>query len=465
MRLPVAGNLSGASTRGSGARGVALLAAALALFGAAGSGPAQAQPAPPAATVAATSDRVLSGRELASGAAIGTSTGSHRLVMQADGNAVLFAGTVTLWSTGTTGNAGARLRVGAGGNLTVVSTTGLPVWSNGIASAGARLVIKSDGRLYEVTPAGKAVWFTAPPRTVPRSYLADRAPYVLPGSQAGVAARRALVEGRTSDALLLEKAAAQSGARWFTPAQTVETVEGRVRAYVQAAAAAGKTPFLVTYAIPNRDCGGSSAGGFTPDVYLAWSAAVARGLVGARAVVVVEPESISHVYDCGDPAARFGQLRRVSAGYVAAGAEVYLDGGTSYSFGQVPSSLADIAARLRAAGVDQVSGFATNVSNFRATADERTYGNKLSDALGGVHYIIDTSRNGNGGLKDATGSIWCNPPGRALGDQPGATDDGAHVANLWVKTVGLSDGPCNGGPAAGQYWEAYLLGLAANAHW
>ncbi|WP_367651855.1 hypothetical protein [Curtobacterium sp. MCPF17_052] len=31
-----------------------------------------------------------------------------------------------------------------------------------------------------------------------------------------------------------------------------------------------------------------------------------------------------------------------------------------------------------------------------------------------------------------------------------------------MKTPGLSDGSCNGGPAAGQWWESYALALVAN---
>jgi len=116
-------------------------------------------------------------------------------------------------------------------------------------------------------------------------------------------------------------------------------------------------------------------------------------------------------------------------------------------------------------GVEHVAGFATNVANFQTTADETAYGKKLSELLGGANFIIDTSRNGNGGLRDASGGVWCNPAGRALGDPPGATSDGPHVANLWVKTVGASDGTCNGGPPAGRYWEKYLLELASNARW
>jgi endoglucanase len=38
-------------------------------------------------------------------------------------------------------------------------------------------------------------------------------------------------------------------------------------------------------------------------------------------------------------------------------------------------------------------------------------------------------------------------------------------ALLWVKLPGESDGACNGGPAAGQWWQEIALELAANADW
>jgi endoglucanase len=413
----------------------------------------------------APTDRVLAGEELSSGQEIVTATGSHRLAMQADGNLVLYAGAVTVWSTGTAGNPGARLRMAAAGDLAVTSGTGATLWTNGVSSPGARLVIKPDGRVYEVAKAGNAVWRTPPPRVVVRSYLADASPYVLPDSPAAIGARRALLAGRMGDAALLEKAAAQGSTRWLTTSDPPAAVEGTVRALAAAAQKAGQTPVFVAYAIPNRDCGSLSSGGFTAQVYRDWSAAVARGLVGFRAVVLVEPDSLMNIYKCPAPLERFALLKQVSAGYAAAGAEVYLDAGTGNTFGRSATTLADIAARLKTAGVDQVAGFATNVANFQTTAEESVYGHTLSAMLGGASFVIDTSRNGNGALRDATGVVWCNPPGRALGDRPGATVDGPHVANLWVKTVGRSDGTCNGGPTAGTYWEAYLLGLAANAHW
>lgn len=57
--------------------------------------------------------------------------------------------------------------------------------------------------------------------------------------------------------------------------------------------------------------------------------------------------------------------------------------------------------------------------------------------------------------------MWCNPQGRAIGNLP-TTQTGHSLADafVWVKVPGESDGTCNGGPAAGQWWGEYALGLA-----
>ncbi|RKN54957.1 endoglucanase, partial [Streptomyces klenkii] len=83
-----------------------------------------------------------------------------------------------------------------------------------------------------------------------------------------------------------------------------------------------------------------------------------------------------------------------------------------------------------------------------------------SELLGGAHFVIDTSRNGNGPY-EGTDEPWCNPPGRALGDAPTAgTGDPLVDAYLWIKRPGESDGECRGGPPAGQWWPEYALALA-----
>jgi endoglucanase len=223
-----------------------------------------------------------------------------------------------------------------------------------------------------------------------------------------------------------------------------------VRDAVTAARASGAVPVLVAYNVPDTDCGGYSAGGAqSPAAYADWIRQVADGIGNARAVVVVEPDALAQL--CGDPAQRYAMLG--SAIHVLEtnpGTFTYLDAGNP---SWVPA--ADMAQRLRAAGIADADGFSLNVSNFQTTASNVAYGRALSAALGGAHFVIDTSRNGNG-----PGSDWCNPAGRAVGERPTTATGQAGVdAFLWVKRPGESDGTCNGGPAAGVFWPAYALGL------
>ncbi len=136
---------------------------------------------------------------------------------------------------------------------------------------------------------------------------------------------------------------------------------------------------------------------------------------------------------------------------------VYLDAGNA-GWIKPPSRL---VRPLRSAGVASANGFSLNVSNFYTTTATMRYGNELSDRLGKAHYVIDTSRNGNGPAPAADPLHWCNPPGRALGRVPTTRTGRARVdAFMWVKPPGVSDGSCRpGAPAAGQWWGNYALEL------
>jgi endoglucanase len=108
--------------------------------------------------------------------------------------------------------------------------------------------------------------------------------------------------------------------------------------------------------------------------------------------------------------------------------------------------------------VQYARGFFTNVANFYTVAQETSYANSLSALIGGKHYVIDVSRDGNGWL-----GTWCNPPGAALGQNPHLTGGTTGLdALLWVKTPGASDGTCNGGPTAGAWYQSYALALVTN---
>ena len=255
------------------------------------------------------------------------------------------------------------------------------------------------------------------------------------------------------------KIAAQPQALWF--GGWSGDVRTAVNSVVSAAAAAGRVPVLVAYNVPQRDCGSYSAGGSSSaDAYRTWIRAFAAGIGSRRAIVIVEPDSIAGL-DCLDATDRQTRLSlladatRVLA--ASANTVVYLDGG--HDAWQPVSAM---ASRLPQAGMPDAQGFALNVSNFRAQAGLVSYGQQLAAAIGVAHFVIDTSRNGLGPSPDGQ---WCNPPGRALGAKPGTPSAYRQDWNLWIKRPGESDGPCNGGPAAGVYWPSYADGLASRAPW
>jgi endoglucanase len=215
---------------------------------------------------------------------------------------------------------------------------------------------------------------------------------------------------------------------------------------------------------------------------------------------------------------------------------VYLDAGHSHWH-----SVGDMAVRLVQGGVLRSQGFFLNVSNFRPTDYEVHFGTWISQCIafandteeggwrlghydwcasqyyspnapnngtpGGsvdpndistwhwtddwytgnlghavatTHFVVDTSRNGQGWWNPPAGVYsdaqdWCNPPGRGLGARPTASTGNALVdAYLWVKTPGQSDGSCTRGlpagsadpewhqvdPAAGAWFPAQALQLA-----
>jgi endoglucanase len=292
---------------------------------------------------------------------------------------------------------------------------------------------------------------TTGPRPLPSAPL-----YVDPNT--GAAAQAAA--WRTSDptdAALLDKIATEPQAAWF--GDWSGDVTSAVNTYVSAAGAKGALPQLVAYDIPERDCGSYSSGGATSaDAYRSWIRAFAAGIGSRAAIVVLEPDALAGL-DClsaADQQTRYALL--ADAVHVLAanpGTYVYIDAGHD-----AWQPAATMAARLQQADVAEAQGFALNVSNFRAQAGLVSYGQAISQATGGAHFVIDTSRNGLGPAPDGS---WCNPPGRALGARPGTTADAGLDYDLWVKRPGESDGTCNGGPAAGVFWPDYALGLAQRA--
>ncbi len=187
-------------------------------------------------------------------------------------------------------------------------------------------------------------------------------------------------------------------------------------------------------------------------------------------------------------------------------ASVYLDGTHSAWLGS-----GDAAHRLAQAGVARADGFFLNVSNYRLTEHLEKYGAWTAKCIwfatdpgswgnghfdwcasqyypanpndfstwvltdqwytdnvesqtwvpypgdaGLKHFVIDTSRNGQGSWTPTAtypdAQDWCNPPGRGLGFLPTAdTGNSLTDAYLWVKIPGESDGECTRGSRSRWY--------------
>ena len=291
-----------------------------------------------------------------------------------------------------------------------------------------------------------------------------------------------LASGDAKDAALITKMETRPRAVWFnsgTPAK----VRQQVQQTMVEAAAEHAVPILVAYDIPGRDCAQYSAGGALNEAdYEAWISAFAQGIGNGKAIVILEPDALAD--------------------------------GTHSAW----QSVGTITQRLLEANVQDAQGFFLNVSNYQPTDELTDYGTWISDCIAMVtdtsnpyydnpsacasqyypatqsdfstwglttqwyaqnmgnavattHFVIDTSRNGDGPnnmqayasapydqpatvLSTLASGNWCNPPNSGLGLRPTA-DTGVPLldAYLWVKTPGQSDGQCDsaGGARAWDY--------------
>jgi endoglucanase len=342
----------------------------------------------------------------------------------------------------------------------------LPAAGMALVLVMAAIVVLSRRGADSPVVLGPAAVQSRAPTAAAGGRLSDRDLYVDPNGAAMNQVAAWQGAGRAADVAVVRRIAEQPTATWF--ADETPGYAERARRLVTAASAAGRLPVLTLYNIPERDCSGQSAGGAADaDGYRTWVRALARSLQGHQALVVLEPDAIPQaVQGCLDDAAtgeRYDLLAEaVDALRAVPGVLVYLDAGNP-TWIQEPARL---TGALRRAGITRASGFSLNVANFETTADNVAYGTRLSALLNGAHFVVDTSRNGNGPAEKGGGDRhWCNPPGRALGEAP-TTRTGVPLADayLWIKRPGESDGACgNGAPPAGEWWPEYALSLARPA--
>ena len=246
-------------------------------------------------------------------------------------------------------------------------------------------------------------------------------------------------------------------AQWWGVDTNQTHFVGQVTSQINTANAKKQTPIFVLYAIPGRDCGNYSAGGFPNEAsYEQWVDWFTDALGTNPALVVVEPDAIGV---CSNFTAEQKQERYDELTYDMKNisqrdpnAYVYLHAGSGELIAP-DSKTVGVIAVLEMAGVQYGRGIAMNVSSTGIQAKEATAADQIITGLNTVwgitnmHYIVDTSRNG----VDGQGS--CNPRGASIGVRPTThTSDPLADAYLWIKTPGGSDGACGqGDPSPGTF--------------
>jgi hypothetical protein len=107
-------------------------------------------------------DRLMPNETLARGRELRSADGRHRLLMQNDGNLVLYWPEGPRWATGAT-SPGERLVMQGDGNLVVYNAANVATWQSGTAgNPGSWLALQHDGNLVVYDAAGKARWWIPP---------------------------------------------------------------------------------------------------------------------------------------------------------------------------------------------------------------------------------------------------------------------------------------------------------------
>ena len=271
--------------------------------------------------------------------------------------------------------------------------------------------------------------------------------------------------GRDGDAAKVLLLAETPQFKWF--GMWEQPVVGKLQGMFEQAG--DSVPLLAVFGDEHAGCGSpgtNTSGGLAQNArYKRWIDQVARGIGDNEVVIAFEPDSLGLI-ECLQPSLRAPRLRTLGYGVKALSklpnATVYVEAGAP-DWQDVPT----MARKLRALGVSRVRGFMLNATHHVTTAKNLRYGAKLSRAVGGKHFIVNTSHNGNGPLYRGGHTIWCNPPNAASGElQTTNTGHPKADAYLWVERPGYSNGACNGGPSrVGAWWEERAIQMVERAKW
>lgn len=98
---------------------------------------------------------------LYAGQSVRSNNGQHRLIMQADGNLVLYHINWPVFATGTNGTGATKAVFQSDGNLVVYNPAMQAKWNSRTAgNPGSRIVVQEAGNLVIYNASGKAIWNT-----------------------------------------------------------------------------------------------------------------------------------------------------------------------------------------------------------------------------------------------------------------------------------------------------------------
>ena len=310
------------------------------------------------------------------------------------------------------------------------------------------------------TPASPA----SPASSATGSTRGNSATYVAPNPmlEAEIARRQ---KTDPAGAKALRALSEQPVSSWYTGGQYGAS---KVKDYSDGANAAGKTGLVTVYNVTDRDLGNFSKGGASSTAeYLAGVKDVATSIGNHKTNVILEPDALMHSIRM-DPAAGAARRKMMSQAVDILTAQpnttVSIAAGVP-GWGK-PSKVADL---LIEAGIGKARNFSVGESSFVPPDKLMAYGDAIVAELAkrgvtGVHYSVDTSRNGVAGHAKGTAS-WAEMEGGASGHLP--TTDQAIINNPnvsafnWVKTPWAADGRI---AEAGSFIPDYAVELVNNAH-
>jgi endoglucanase len=231
---------------------------------------------------------------------------------------------------------------------------------------------------------------------------------------------------------------------------------------------------LSTYSLVHGACGADTSSPAFIKRYERWIKGLAAGIGNFHVVMFLELDSLITT-PCmvreHDPYKVRDRLEEICEAVqtleTLPHTAVYIDAGAADAIGAGRTE-----SLLRRAGVKDAQGFFVNSTHFDWTTREVAFGQKIAEALGGVHFVVNTGENGQGPLVPRHRVLYgneelCNPVGRGLGPMSVQTGYKYVDAFLWFTNPGGSAGDgagCGqGAPKTAVFWPRYAVNLVRRA--